>query len=587
MAKTAGEWTVGLAHTRLAIVDLSDAGRQPMSNFKGDCWITYNGETYNFQEVHSDLGGRGGPYRSKTDTEVLLRAYETWGDDAFRRLRGMFAFAILDEPRRRVVVARDPFGIKPLYYYQRPDMLVFASEVRALLATGLVPRILSADGLASFLRNGAVQAPATIIEGVHSLLPGHCATVHLDGDHLGIEPEPYAADLFRPGAPLRSNRSEVPRELLALLTDSVRHHLISDVPLGLFLSGGIDSSALVALTKRVTRDRPKTFSVVFNEKDFSESVHARTVAEAFGTDHHEVHLSESRMLDLLPDALSSMDQPTIDGINTFVVSKAVREAGMTVALSGLGSDELFAGYLTFRRAAAMERVGLVPAGVRRQISRAGKAWLNGSVPSTKFWTLIGAKATAWSAYRVSRDLFSEAECRDFLGRAVVEDDSDGFAGVHDPVNAMSCYEMRGYMANTLLRDTDFMSMAHALEVRVPFLDVELARYVLSIPGSWKMSRRMPKPLLVEALDGMLPESVWRRRKMGFTLPFVRWITSELKPQVEHCLSSDEDMRSVGVDGRRARALWARFCQDPSRERWSRPWGLFALSNWCRRHGVAA
>lgn len=292
------------------------------------------------------------------------------------------------------------------------------------------------------------------------------------------------------------------------------------------------------------------------------------------------------MLDLLPEGLSSMDQPTIDGMNTFVVSRSVREAGVPVALSGLGADELFAGYRTFRRAAAMHRVGLVPAGVRTQISRAGKAFLNGSVPRSKFWALIGSEATAWSAYRISRDLFSAAECKQLLSRTVLEQQPVWVEEAHDAVNAMSCYELQGYMANTLLRDTDFMSMAHALEVRVPFVDVEVARHVLSIPGSWKLSRRMPKPLLIEALDGMLPEAVWKRRKMGFELPFVRWMRTDLKNQVEQCLLSTEDMRSIGVDAAGAQLLWRRFCDNPSRERWSRPWGLFTLANWCRRHGVA-
>ncbi|MFQ5872897.1 MAG: asparagine synthetase B family protein, partial [Dehalococcoidia bacterium] len=320
--ETACPVRVGLANTRLAILDLSPAGHQPMDDSAMGSCITYNGEIYNYRELRKELsvrseelGVRGGEstvgcrasavshegWRSQTDTEVILKAYARWGRESLHYLRGMFAFGIWDAGRQELFLARDPFGIKPLYYYQTNHLFLFASEVRALLTSGLVPQRLSSEGTASYLHCGSVQAPGTIIEGVRSLLPGHYVVAKLQESMLQVEEVPYAKGLCsETPAPPVSDRQEAVVLLRQHLEESVRLHLVSDVPLGVFLSGGIDSSALVALMNQVTDERPKTFSVVFAEGEFSEASHSHLVAEKFGTEHTEIPLSEEELLTRLP-----------------------------------------------------------------------------------------------------------------------------------------------------------------------------------------------------------------------------------------------------------------------------------------------
>src|SRR6185369_2499523 len=311
-----------LGNTRLAIIDTSASGHQPMHDPHTGNWITYNGETYNFKDLRKEIGGE---WQSQTDTEVVLRAYGKWGVNAFSKMRGMFALAIWEAKKETLVLARDPLGIKPLYYYRANNQLVFASELRALLASGLVPRRLSTAGVDSYLANGSVEAPLTIIDGVKQLLPGHYLQIAVDelNEVEFASPEPQRVE---------GSRADAVARLRAELEESVRLHLVSDVPLGVFLSGGMDSSALVALTSRITKQRPKTFSVVFDEPDFDEAPFSRDVAKRFNTDHSEIRLSENRLIEILPQAIAAIDQPTMDGINTFVVSSAVKSAGVTVAL---------------------------------------------------------------------------------------------------------------------------------------------------------------------------------------------------------------------------------------------------------------
>ena len=385
-----------LGNTRLAIIDTTAAGHQPMTHPQtGNC-ITYNGETYNFRELRRELGGE---WLSNTDTEVGLRAYAKWGVAAFAKLRGMFALAIWDQTNLTLVLARDPLGIKPLYYYVDKERLLFASELRALLASGLVPRQLSSAGVDSYLATGSVESPLTIVDGVKQLPPGHCLFVK---PPLQIEVSEFA----KPQSQSRpKNRDEAVARLRAELEESVSLHLVSDVPLGVFLSGGMDSSALVALMHGLSDQKPKTFSVVFDEKNFTEAPFSRAVAERFQTDHHEIRLSEDRLLELLPAAIAAIDQPTMDGINTFVVSNAVKQNGITVALSGLGGDELFGGYPSFRRAIKLDSMPASSRRFLRAASGVGKLAFNGSVQRHKFWQLANSDCTPADVYRISRQLF--------------------------------------------------------------------------------------------------------------------------------------------------------------------------------------
>lgn len=579
------EATVGLGHSRLSILDLSSAGSQPMNSADGRRWITYNGEVYNFQKVREELESQGRQFRSRSDTEVVLEALSMWGLSALSRMRGMFALALWDEESQTLTLARDPFGIKPLYYSRNGTTFLFASELRALLATGIVSKTLNRRGLESFLRTGSVEAPYTIVEGVQCLMPGQQMQITLRGRLQVAEPAPYQS------VPLTQShgfhrREEAVEELTRLLTESVRLHCISDVPLGVFLSGGIDSSALVALLNRAKAPQPKTFSVVFAEKQFSELTHARTVADHFGTDHREIFLSEQRLLAELPEALTALDQPSTDGFNTYIVSKGVKEAGVTVALSGLGGDELFGGYDSFRRANLLRKITAVPQPVRGAVADIGRTFFNGSVKRSKFWDFLQSDGSAAAGYNISRQLFSPLEIRRFGVAVQAPRVWPPLPESRDTINAVSNLELQGYMANTLLRDADAMSMAHSLEIRVPFVDSTVADFVLSVPGAWKVDQSKPKSLLLDALQGELPSSIWNRRKMGFSLPFERWMRCALRREVGNAFRASDGFRTIGLEPKEANAIWRNFLTQPGLERWSRPWALYIIRQWCDRNGVS-
>jgi asparagine synthase (glutamine-hydrolysing) len=572
-----------LGNTRLAIIDTSTAGHQPMHDPQTGNWITYNGETYNFKHLRHQLDHE--PWSSKTDTEVVLRAYGRWGIDAFRKLRGMFALAIWDDRKQTLLLARDPLGIKPLYYYAAQEHFIFASELRALLASGLVPRKLSAVGVDSYLANGSVAAPLTIIDGIKQLLPGHCLQVKANEagsiELLDVEfvvPKPLT---------LTGDRDDAVARLRSELERSVRLHLVSDVPLGVFLSGGMDSSALVGLLSRISDQRPKTFSIVFDEAVYTEAPFSRAVAERFNTDHSEIRLSEDRLLEILPNAIAAIDQPTMDGINTFVVSSAVKREGITVALSGLGGDELFAGYPSFRRALRFREMSQMSKRVLRAASGVGKKTLNGSVQRHKFWQLMSSDGGPEDVYRISRQLFSSNLITRMTGRINADPAHNGHRSDRDTVNAISRLEMRGYMTNTLLRDTDAMSMAHSLEVRVPFVDVKVVDFVLSLPGEWKINgNNGPKPLLADALSGLLPREFMARPKMGFTLPFEKWMQQNLRSEVSAVLEDEGRLSLAGLNAEMVGKVWRKFLQSPRAVGWTRPWAIYVLVKWCEVNSVS-
>jgi asparagine synthase (glutamine-hydrolysing) len=573
---------VVLGNTRLAVIDTSIAGHQPMNDPVTGNWITYNGETYNFRELRRELDDDSEPWLSNTDTEVVLRAYRKWGVAAFRKLHGMFALAIWDQQSRKLLLARDAPGIKPLYYYHANNRLIFASELRALLASGLAPRRLSCAGVDSYLACGSVESPLTIIDGVKQLLPGHYLqvraneTARIDISEVEFVTSNYTAEVL-------TNRAEAVTRLRDELEASVRLHLVSDVPLGVFLSGGMDSSALVALMSRVSERPPKTFSVVFDEPGFTEAQFSRAVAERFRTDHSEIRLSDAGAIEIVPEGIAAIDQPTMDGINTFVISKSVRNAGITVALSGLGGDELFAGYPSFRRALKLRAMPRLSKQILRAASDFGKIVFNGSVQRQKFWQMVNCDGEPVDVYRISRQLFSPLSITRMTGREVLNGERNGNHHDDDVVNAISKLELKYYLSNTLLRDTDVMSMAHSLEVRVPFVDRRVVDYVLSLPGEWKLTNdySRPKPLLADALADLLPRDFLARPKMGFALPFEKWLLQgDLREEVASVLNDPRRLSAAGLNGKAVAGVWKKFLEKPRAVGWSRPWSVYVLAKWC-------
>jgi asparagine synthase (glutamine-hydrolysing) len=572
---------IGLGHRRLAILDLSPLGHQPMQDSVTGNWIVFNGEIYNFRELRHELEDAGVEFKTHSDTEVILAAYRAWGESCLLRLGGMFAFALWDAACKRLLLARDPMGIKPLYYHQSAQTFLFASEVRTLLQTGLVPRKADPTGVLSYLAFGSVYEPWTIIEGVKAVPPGHVLTV----ENGSLSSREY-------WSPLKSSGTAYADHLSTTLRGAILSHLVSDVPVGVFLSGGIDSSALVAVLSH-SGVRANTFSLVFQEEEFDEGQYSREVARHFGTEHHEIPVSQKDALAILPEALRAMDQPTIDGINTYLVSAKTRAAGVKVALTGLGADEMFAGYSNFRRVPGMEalanRFGRLPRLARRPIASSIALFAGKADRGRKLAELVQGGDSDVHPYFLARALFGRDD-REVLAGTCFKDSERALETVLresvaqsaplDSVNRVSYLESHFYMRNTLLRDSDFMSMAHGLELRVPFLDRALVEACFRIPGPRKLEGSSPKTLLLASLGVQLPPRIVNRPKRGFTLPFERWLRGEMRPIVEDTLlNSSWDQTSISAGA--VQAAWNRFLAGETS--WSRPWSLFVLQKWCEQN----
>jgi asparagine synthase (glutamine-hydrolysing) len=635
---------------RLSIIDLA-GGSQPIWNEAGTLAICFNGEIYNFLELREELLAAGHIFKTRSDTEVIVHAYEEWGPQAFARLHGMFAFVIAEMPHgrsgpvTRAVLARDRFGIKPLYYAAGEGALFFASEVRALLASGRVRPEISPEAVSSYLLFGSVCEPATLVQGVYSLPPGYFAEIAVNSPVGKVKSAAYwtiadaapqsstriegavpgSANLPTGGSaedthseisghPTNESTLSVPKrahistQVRSLLESAVRSHLIADVPVGVFLSSGLDSTAIAALAARV-HPGIHTFTVAFPDLEFSEAAEARRTATRLGAQHSELQLSGDEMLARLDEAIAAFDQPSMDGINTYFVSWAARQAGLKVALSGLGSDEIFGGYPTFRSTRSVERLaGLArafPATVRKGLASAARFARPNSASSPAFEKAIAAwltRDTLPHPYFFTRALFTPQQVPAGLqgrgrlggqaGSTPAENgslswlaDSAHEASQMDPFTAVSWLELRSYMLNTLLRDTDSMSMANSLEVRVPFLDPLLVTYVLSLPGSQKRGPHGPKSLLISALGDLLPDGIVGQRKRTFTFPWENWLRGPLRDRVTKGLADWSPALSAILPAEFAQQVWQQFQQ--GRTTWSRPWSLYVLNEWAKHHLDAA
>jgi asparagine synthase (glutamine-hydrolysing) len=593
---------------RLSIIDLP-GGSQPIWNEKATLAVVYNGEIYNFRALRRELEALGHRFRTNSDTEIIVHAYEAWGDACVRRLQGMFAFAAAefpDGPKGRAAkafLARDRFGIKPLYYVVAKGKFCFASELKALVASGLIEPALSADAVASYLLFGSVAEPSTIFDGVRSLPPGH--SLSIDPADPGRTPEPQAywnADSI-PESP--QNGGSPSERVRVLLESAVESHLVADVPVGVFLSGGIDSTTIAALASRM-QSGIHTFTVAFPETEFNEADIARRSAEAMGTNHREVSISSNELLSRLDAAVAAFDQPSADGVNTYFVSWAARQAGLKVALSGLGSDEIFGGYPSFQSTRQIARLAsgarILPKGLRSfaaakiansKLSRGGADALRKAssgvlepdlLPHPYFFTrsLFTPQAAASATRQDLSRWETTAWSRWLDGTAQQARSMDNFT-------AVSWLELRSYLLNTLLRDTDAMSMSHSLEVRVPFLDTALVECVLSLPESTKYSPKRPKSLLIDAVADLLPPEIVAQKKRTFTFPWQAWLRGKLGGRVSASLADWSPELEPHVDGSFARTVWRDFQE--GRTTWSRPWSLFVLNEWTkrnlRRHSSAA
>ncbi len=574
--------TLHLGHQRFSIIDLSPGGHQPMANDDQSLWLSTNSEIYNYRELREELSDSF-RFNSQSDTEVLLKSYEHWGIDCLEKLRGMFAFAVWDSKKQQLILARDRLGIKPLYYIVSEKKFLFASEVRALLASGLSDSEINPTGLYHYLSFGHLKSPETLIGNIQELKAGHYLIVEKDGSFNETQ-------YWHPLDSLEAAENEG-ESIQELLHESVRFRQVSDVPMGAFLSGGIDSSAIVSHMANTSDEPIDTLTIGFKEKEFDESEHSAEISRLFKTRHKLLTLDEEQLLDALPSAISAMDQPTMDGINTFLISRAANEAGLKVVLSGLGGDELFGGYPSFQ---------LVPNLLEKKkwLQHYPKFLLNlgtkmlkyslSSDQSTKLNHWLNGKLSGAHEYYLIRALYCQDQVSElFQDQNLVEKetlknfqttkDSLNLEKLDGDFNLVSYLETTHYLQNMLLRDTDMMSMAHPVEVRVPFMDHKLVEHMFSMPAKLKKLTSTPKALLVDSMKPSLPDSIVHRKKMGFTLPFEPWMRGAMKPEMESVLLTSVKPLEGLISQAAIEKIWQQFLA--GKISWSRPWALYVLKRW--------
>lgn len=552
----------GLISTRLAILDLSAAGHQPMQSEDRRYTIVFNGEIYNFEALRDELIAEGETFRSHCDTEVILKMYARYGPNCVREFAGMFGIAIWDEQEQSCFLARGPLGVKPLYYHTNGQHLVFASELRPVINSGLVPREVSAEALSGYLLFGAVPEPLTLVEGIRLLPAGHYA-IWRKGE-LALR---KFWDIQFSGEAMR--REQAITTVRAALDESIQRHLVSDVPVGIFLSGGVDSTTVVALAAKGKKTDLRTFCISFDDPHFNEGDVAARTAKHFGAQHTDWRLDPATARTLLEQFMERSDQPSIDGFNTFCVSKLAHDNGLKVVLSGLGGDELFAGYQSFDVVPKMVRASRLMTPISPLRVAAGRALeMPFASPRTnrlgRFLTDVPITS---AAYWSMRGIFTPREVQQLLPRYGCDSGSAQSAiALHVPPqptleDEVSYLELTRYMRNQLLRDSDVMSMAWSLELRVPFVDIRLIESIQRIPAALRLAKG--KQLLLDAVPE-IPQWVRERPKQGFTFPFKQWISGEWQ-DVFHRIEASSPVRLKS---------------------WYRTWCLFALESFLERNRIA-
>ncbi len=599
-------WGALLAHRRLSILDLSPAGAQPMIDPVTGHVVVFNGEIYNFVDLRRRLMAEGQELRSTGDTAVMLRALGLHGPRAVSWFRGMFAFACWNPTNRRLLLARDPLGLKPLYLARASDpdagwSIAFASELRALLASGLLgaPR-LNPQAVASSVWNGFVVGPGTAVKGVELLSPGRL--LELDGAGKEFcQQDFWQIPVHAPDPTMEED------DLAAILQEGLRLHLTSDVPLAVLLSGGVDSSVVANLAQRAAQSPIHTFTLAFEEDELNEGPIARQIAAAIGTQHHEVVLTEERFVENLEAALESLDQPTFDGLNAYYISHAIRTAGFTVALSGTGGDELFGGYTSYRDLPVLQRYSRHTAWVPRglQVAAATLAtWplrcSGGKMPPQTRWAklpeMVRHGDDLLTLYQLAYALFLPGFQQELLVPDFAEALADGLPGAmrqriiaesrdRTPLSAISVMEQRLFLGERLLRDNDIASMAASLEQRVPLVDQILFESVDRLPDPARYRPLGRKAMLRRiGLRGLDP-ALFERPKSGFVLPFDRWIRRGLKNAMDQTLRDPQAIAPVGLDPAAVERLWRAFLDGAPGMYWSRVWSVYVLIRWCHRNRV--
>lgn len=576
-----------LANTRLAIVDLSERGRQPMSNASRTVWITYNGETYNASELRQELIGKGYFFQSTTDTEVVLHLYEEYGDDCVEKIRGMFAFAIWDARTNKLLLARDRLGIKPLYFAHQHGRLSFASELKCLLASGLIERRLNPQALRVYLQLGHVPPPWTIIDGVAPLQPGHIATWQ-DGE-WNMRPYWSLNHCRRSKTGLAG--ADLDEELGEVLFEAMQRHLVSDVPIMLFLSGGVDSACLGALARSAGMENVSAMNIGFREREFDETALSAQSARALGLPFKSILISPEGVAADIDGYVRATDQPSVDGLNSYWISKIAAQQGYKVALSGQGGDELFGGYASWKWFERFEKIGSwtcnFPSVLSRFFDREQRSYR-----WRKLSYLFGGGDYALASQLAVKVLFLESDVGRLLTPDMAERSIGGDAREYlkncashvrrrDRREMLALMDIQTHLQPRLLRDLDAMSMGHSVEVRPVFLDDRVVELVLGLRGAF---HARPKESLLKAMKRFVPANLLSnltlRTKRTFTFPFANWLARDLKPAVAETFCQQR-LRERGIlDPEAVGRIWERFQRSPGAVGWSRIWNLFVLQRWC-------
>ncbi|MBP7261030.1 MAG: asparagine synthase (glutamine-hydrolyzing) [Bacteroidia bacterium] len=582
------EAAISLGHRRLSIIDTSNAGHQPMSSSDGRYTIVFNGEIYNYIQLKKDLSSYY-DFRTLSDTEVILAGFIKYGPNVVKHLQGIFAFAIWDTVEQKLFLTRDHLGVKPVYYSTTNEAFIFSSEIKGILATQLFKPKVDQVSLVDFFRYQRVHAPRTILQNVHVLEPG--TYVEIDGKQIK---ENRYFTLQHTKANSDITRHSAAKEVRSLLEKSMEQQMVADVEVGAFLSGGIDSTVVVGLMSKISSQRINTFSITFSQKDFDESTYSSLVARKFNTNHRAIQLHPHDLLEALPDALKALDHPSADGINTYLISKKTREQGIKVALSGLGGDEIFCGYPVYSAVYKLKQMEsfflLFPSSFYTGLFQGAYQLTSKNYFLKLAESFKGGENYIDNFLLLSRQTYLDHQIEDLLKDVNLKFNSlQGVSssfrnGNQDNILSLTSYfEMNTYMTDTLLRDADQMSMVHGLEVRVPFLDLNLVSYVMGLPDHVKKGK-YAKNLLIESTKDILPEEVYNRSKKGFVFPWKYWMKNELHSFCEERINSFA-LRAF-VKENAIKELWNRFIAEDKSINWSRIWQIVVLEEWLRKNNVS-
>jgi asparagine synthase (glutamine-hydrolysing) len=578
------EHSISLGHRRLSIIDLDDKANQPFIDISSRYVLCFNGEIYNYKSLKQELNDYS--FSTNSDTEVLLAAFYTWGISCLDKLDGMFAFSIWDKQTETLWIARDRLGVKPLYFFGNHDGFLFSSEIRGLLASEIIPPELEHFSISEYLAYQSVSNIYPIIKNIKELKPGS----FLKLTRYNIDIQQY----WKPSnkkISLLTKTETVQKEVFNLFSDSISKRLVADVPIASFLSGGMDSSAVVALMSLHSSSPIQTFTLGFSESEFDESSYASIIAKRFNTNHTTHLLHSDELLQQVLSGLDAMDSPSADGINTYLLSNAIKSANIKVAMSGIGGDELFAGYPGFnyfdhlhRNKTLFNNTYFFRKGISNLFSGSSSNKINRAanlmgIPKADIASFYPLFRQGLSTQRVSQLIYCPSAVLGIQNELSLEQNE---IQSFDSFSQYSIAEYMGYSSSTLLKDADQMSMAVGLEIREPFFDYRLIEYILALPNEFKQHFN-PKQLLADAMEPLLPKEIVNRKKKGFVLPWKNWMKNELFSFCESQIHEFSERDFVQKEN--LVSYWKRFAKEDPAVKWIQLWQFVVLNHWMNKNGI--